>query len=421
MADWRQLTERRKALGFNQEQLAAALEVDRTTVGRWERGETEPRPYLRPKLARLLRISPSELGSLLDASARIRPAETEAGAPATGQLPGSGSLDDMIRREFLRLVSVTGALVTVPTAEIGRAAEPVAAEDLAERAALNSHLWSVYGLTSAKQSVYPMAREQVAALTAALRSRRSAKDHRALCSLIADMAQLMGEVWFDANRYTEAAHCYALAADAGKEAGDRDLWACALVRHSFVSLYGRRYDEAVPLLHAARVLAHNGDRQLPTRHWVASVEAQALAGTGDVDGCKRALDEAAGVRALSAPAPGGWLRFTGDRLAEDRGSAFVALGRLDLAESALGDALQEQLSPRRRGSVLADLATIGARRSDVDQLVSYGTTAVELAHRTGSGYVARRLEGLQPHLGRFLSDHRVRELADRIRALGVLA
>lgn len=371
MADWRQLTERRKALGFSQEQLAAALEVDRTTVGRWERGETEPRPYLRPKLAQLLRISPSELGSLLDASAQIRPAETEARVPATGQPPGSGSLDDMIRREFLRLVSVTGALVTVPTAEIGRAAE--------------------------------------------------SKDHRALCSLIADMAQLMGEVWFDANRYTEAAHCYALAADASKEAEDRDLWACALVRHSFVSLYGRRYDEAVPLLHAARMLARNGDRQLPTRHWVASVEAQALAGTGDVDGCKRALDEAAGVRALSAPAPGGWLRFTGDRLAEDRGSAFVALGRLDLAESALGDALQEQLSPRRRGSVLADLATIGARRSDVDQLVSYGTTAVELAHRTGSGYVARRLEGLQPHLGRFLSDHRVRELADRIRALGVLA
>src|SRR6202012_3277917 len=39
------LASRRRALGLSQELLAAELGVDRTTVGRWERGETDPQPY----------------------------------------------------------------------------------------------------------------------------------------------------------------------------------------------------------------------------------------------------------------------------------------------------------------------------------------------------------------------------------------
>jgi len=71
------LAQRRRALGLTQEDLAAKLEVERTTVVRWERGETEPLPSVRPRLARVLRVSAGQLAELLDADA----------APVPRQLP----------------------------------------------------------------------------------------------------------------------------------------------------------------------------------------------------------------------------------------------------------------------------------------------------------------------------------------------
>lgn len=61
----RALAERRKAVGVTQEQLAAALGVERSTVVRWEAGETEPLPWCRPRLAQALAISPDVLHRLL--------------------------------------------------------------------------------------------------------------------------------------------------------------------------------------------------------------------------------------------------------------------------------------------------------------------------------------------------------------------
>jgi tetratricopeptide (TPR) repeat protein/transcriptional regulator with XRE-family HTH domain len=61
----RRLAERRKALGLTQEALAELMGVERTTVVRWERGETGPLPWMRPKLARALRISADRLEELL--------------------------------------------------------------------------------------------------------------------------------------------------------------------------------------------------------------------------------------------------------------------------------------------------------------------------------------------------------------------
>jgi hypothetical protein len=148
------------------------------------------------------------------------------------------------------------------------------------------------------------------------------------------------------------------------------------------------------------------------------VQAEVFAGLGDLDGCNRALDTAEAVHALNGPVhTDGWLRFDGSRLAEQRGACYTRLQRYDLAETALTDALSQRLSARRRGSVLTDLTLLGIQRGDIDQVVTYGSAAVELAHHTGSGWIGRKLADVRSQLAPFNTDARIAELTDSITAL----
>lgn len=263
-----------------------------------------------------------------------------------------------------------------------------------------------------------MVRRQLDVLTGHLQRAQPGSTHQRLCALAGDLFQLCGEILFDADSYSEAAQCYALAASASKEADAPDLWACAMTRHAFIGVYERRFDQAAPLLEGAAHLARRGDAALPTRHWVAAVQAQTFAGLGDAVQCHRALETAELVTELDTPTATGWLRFTGSRLDEERGSCFVELGRPELAEPSLNGALRQRLSVRRRGGVLADLAAVGAQRNDAEQTVLYGGAAVDAARQTGStGYVGRKLAILQPQLKPMLADRHVRHLDRQITNL----
>src|SRR5215469_1270903 len=59
------LVQRRRALGLTQEALAELVAVGRSTVVRWEHGESEPQPSIRPRLAEALKVSEDLLESLL--------------------------------------------------------------------------------------------------------------------------------------------------------------------------------------------------------------------------------------------------------------------------------------------------------------------------------------------------------------------
>ena len=61
----RALADRRRAVGYTQERLAQLLGVERSTVVRWESGETTPQPWYRPKLAEALGVSLDVLHELL--------------------------------------------------------------------------------------------------------------------------------------------------------------------------------------------------------------------------------------------------------------------------------------------------------------------------------------------------------------------
>ncbi|MGW4884733.1 helix-turn-helix transcriptional regulator [Streptomyces murinus] len=407
------LAERRAARGYSQEEFAEALLVAASTVVRWESGRATPRPHQRPKIAVLLGVALPELEALFSDE---QPAETAGLSAAPPLLHGDD--DDMKRREVLGLLAVTGALVALP--DSGETSRGRAASTLLETGdALHRSLWQVYALSDSKQVVFPAVRAQLDVMAKGLTETRTAVDRSRLCRMTADLYQLVGELFFDTNRYTDAAQCYTLAANAAYAGGDHDLWACAMTRHAYVELYARRAHAAQPLLAAALRVARRGDGTLSTRHWIAAVQAQVYAAVGDLDACRRALDEAGKVQGLDGAHShnGGWLRFDGSRLAEERGACYLQLGRPDLAEEALTAALAQPLSLRRRAAVLSDLAVLGAHRRDVDQVVHYAEQALGLADRSNSGFIGKKLDGLRGRLAPLMSDDRVSTLDHRIAAL----
>ena len=88
------LAQRRKAVGLTQERLAERLGVERTTVVRWERGESQPAPWLRPRLGAALAVSADRMEELLavgaatsDQRGRTRPVPRQLPA-AVGSFTG---------------------------------------------------------------------------------------------------------------------------------------------------------------------------------------------------------------------------------------------------------------------------------------------------------------------------------------------
>jgi DNA-binding XRE family transcriptional regulator len=84
----RALAERRRVVGYTQERLAELLDVERSTVVRWEASETTPQPWCRPKLAKALDVSVDELDTML----------TEGQSEGTGdELPVEAEHDLVLR------------------------------------------------------------------------------------------------------------------------------------------------------------------------------------------------------------------------------------------------------------------------------------------------------------------------------------
>ncbi|MDQ1304698.1 MAG: 5-formyltetrahydrofolate cyclo-ligase [Actinomycetota bacterium] len=132
-----QLAQRRKSVGCSQEQLAERLGVDRSTVARWEAGDTEPLPWLRPKLARILQVSRDQLDAYLD-EATLTPTKDDDRLANTVRHPEAvdlaavhglrDNLDSLDRAYEIApsssLLAETGACPCSPRADEGNADDP---------------------------------------------------------------------------------------------------------------------------------------------------------------------------------------------------------------------------------------------------------------------------------------------------------
>ncbi|MGN9844815.1 helix-turn-helix transcriptional regulator [Nonomuraea sp. H19] len=209
--------QRRKAAGYTQEELADALGIERSTAGRWERAETEPQPWLRPKLAKLLKVTSAELDELLAAVVTLPdkpgkfvlhstvPLDFSLTRNNTVKIMEDFSVQDIAsRREMLAGLSVLGgaavlqpirqwaaSLPVVPVPAGGSAAEEVAE---LEQAVTVFRQWDASGVGGLRRKAVV---GQLNAITESLGERHPVDVTRRLFGITAELAQLAGWIAYD--------------------------------------------------------------------------------------------------------------------------------------------------------------------------------------------------------------------------------
>ncbi len=397
--------------------------VNADMVGEWERGIKIPSPYYREKLCQIYNATANQLGFLADTTASsIR----ESQPSMSGVLTGNNDMNKK-RRELLNLLSLASATLVLPFPDLDweriedvliRQSQ-VDEDTLRDLETMNVHYWSIYRMSSSKGLVLDGVLKQLKMLVDMLKVSHPSSQHDWLCRVTSDLSQLAGEIFFDVNDYDAAQSCYVFSATAAKEAAGYDLWACALIRHSFLPIFDEQYTEALPLLHQAKRLAQRGDQSLSTRFWVEAVSADAQSGIGNLTSCQRALDIAQGVLTMQGKSSnGGWLRFDDTRLLEQRGACYVNLGQPYLAIPALQEALTQQgVVSRRRAIILTNLAKVALQQNEIEHACDIVGDVIDIAIKKPSGVISKGIYSLSTQLTPHKSLQVVKNLNQRMKLL----
>lgn len=327
------------------------------------------------------------------------------------------------RRELLQLLSIAGGFLCVPGTDWGHIETSLDRSShlditvVSDLETINTRCWSLFRAASLKASVLDGVLGQLKMQVQFLKAAQTRQIYQRLCALTSCMSQLAGEIYFDLHDHNAAQACYIFAATSAREANAYDLWASALVRHSYLPLFAGRFEDALPLLKQAKDIAQRGDPTLPTAYWVAATCAEAQAGVGSLAACQRAFEQASNVYNLTEKGPD-WIRFDGSRLPELQGACYVRLGQPERAEPLLQEALQQNVkSSRRHAMILADLALSALQQTDVERACAYGDEVVTLTNLSSSGFLHTILLKIEQQLTPFADVEAVRSLKKRVALL----
>ncbi|MFD8703634.1 helix-turn-helix transcriptional regulator [Kitasatospora sp. NPDC059648] len=437
MTRWGRLAVLRRAAGYTQEQLATAMDVDRTTIHRWENGKATPRPWQMPKLARLLKVSRDELRSIVfgnpDADGAPQPG-VEAGKgefPAAAlSLPGPG-------------ISGQGAASNV--GDVGRQLDTVDAL-ISDWASVNSKTpASALALWVTEEDV--VVAEGMLGLFRQLDHTHGARQHwrqvsfyidtelegllrrpavgeqvaRQRAQLTAGFCELAGYQAVDIGNPDRAQEYYQRALALTTAIGDQSYGAYLVaVNLGHLALHRGNPETALRWASSARAAA--GTAASPaTRAAITAVVARANARMlRESEATQLILEAEKLLDAASAEDEPTWIRyFTHAYLADEAAHCLHDLGRAPDARIQLADALGGvgKDKVRRRAIDAALLAATWLRSGDVDQACAVARDAVVYTARTGSGRCVERVAGILADLQTHADYVAVRELREFARAV----
>jgi transcriptional regulator with XRE-family HTH domain len=293
------LIQRRKALGYTQESLAGQVGCERTTVIRWERAETEPQPWVRPRLIKVLQLTAEELNELL-ADVADMPGGREGftlvtSVPLDFSLPtaytvrimeGFSAHDIASRREALAdLAIITGTALLSPVRQWAAsltllAGDPpeVGADEVTEleQAVTLFRRWDASGAGGLRRKAVV---GQLSAVAETLGEHHPPTITRRLFQVTAELAQLTGWMAYDQGLYGVAQRYYLLALHACREGVCPDLGAKVIGDMAHISIALGQYEQTQALARTALyTLPRHGSSLV--RSELLGLEARACAQLG---------------------------------------------------------------------------------------------------------------------------------------------
>ncbi|CAM4178572.1 helix-turn-helix transcriptional regulator [Nocardiopsis rhodophaea] len=335
------LAQHRKSAGYSQEKLAGILGVERSTVVRWETAETEPQPWVRPRLARALKVTPEELQALLDDVTVLQAQPSERmnyvlEHPAQADLVAVAYLHERIRQLDEQYDK------TPSTALLGSAGQ-------------------VHG--------------QVRFLR---QNATSPRTRKALLEVEAESATFMSQLVWDVSQRRDhvAPRAYLDAAiDAARQARDPSTEAYATLRKSYLALYGEKNpQQGAVLATAAAEVATHVSPALTGLSFLHVAEGRAM--MGDLKSCEEALAKAEAQFDRMHPDDVAAEYYTLSEYNRLAGSCYLFLGLPERAEPILRMTTRS-LTERKKSQAIAyaNLALALIRQDKCDE-------AADALHRT---------------------------------------
>jgi transcriptional regulator with XRE-family HTH domain len=391
----RRLAQARRAMGFSQEGFARRLGVDRSTVARWEAGETEPQPWVRSRIAELLEVALRDVGDLLATEEVIVNRRDFAAAGALAALGfgiathRAGPFDPGGHGMAAVSLDADGAtaLADVWAHEAG---------DLARAVPLLARLGDDFGGV-----------DELGHLAVALAEHgdRMLQTDEVARNASPGLVATVGELWmqaawlrYDAGDQNSSYAYFSRALHLGQLVDNLDLEVRALAGLSSHATYNRRFLDGVLCARRARRIAGDG-ASARVLSLLFQREAVAYAAQGDARAADEAMARAGEAYTDRAPGEPRWISFytPAERLAFD-GLTNAMLGRADRAETQLVSAL-EQMTCQRRNQVYYATVLAQARVARRDSAGAYEAleSVLPTLVQTGSRRAKERAEAICLH------------------------
>jgi transcriptional regulator with XRE-family HTH domain len=378
------LAQRRKSVGLSQEALAERLMIDRSTVARWESGDTEPQPWLRRKLAEVLQISTDKMDELL-----------------THPLAPAGTND---RRGYVLENPVNADMITVTQLR-----DQVQQLDRTYDTAPSTSLLADTGQCLGQVSF--------------LRTRTTTgRAQRELHAVEAQASTLMGQlVWDASQRRDHATACayFDKAVAAAQLIGDPNAEGLAFLRKSFVALYGDENPHT-----GLALTSHTAEITKRASHVLTGLgllhAAEAHAMLGQRADCERTLAEAERQFEQINIGDSALALFSPTQLGRLAGSCYLYLRDpkhaqpiLEQAASHLGD------RSKSHAIVLGNLALANILEHKIDEATAALHAAINVVEQTRGGGGLNIVFKAGRELRPWQQDTAVQDVYDRLHSLMV--